>query len=708
MANADSSYFLTDKRTEAATSRAVLSTRFWYQFLVALRPWTEAARPVLFWTLPAALALYAKSVILDAGGGYFLSAVLAGRVDNGQSMLTAWEKFSFYVADLRYGCALIPLALILLSRCLPRRWRFPLCLLVSLVASLAVYAQLRSYQAVGRFVTLQMFSTAFSWGWQEPWANLSYVVSKKLLGALLLVILAGVAAWRPLRKYPLWPVVNKCLDAAGLTWFLVAGLVVSLSWVPAAIPTTSFHRSILFSAVKAYWEDGEVDTREFANLQAPALLERYRELVHAPAPQKDPRYWGKAKGSNILIVVLETTPARYLQIDGPLRDLPNLRQLRERSFVAANHFTTYPSTNRAMFSMLSSWYPSDLMEEDENLHPDLVAPGIMRTLSGLGYNTANFGASRWEGGMDAEMYRSLGVQRLVFPRLQHPAFKHFNENRMIGWEARRVALDEDVLRQLDDDLARQDGSQHPFADVFLPQISHFPLPQLDPALAGQDLAAQEHAILVKEDGWIGQMLQALEQHHQLDNTIIVVTGDHGVRTRGEDASLPSGMIDEYSFHVPMMVYAPQALQHTVTIPWVTSRIDDAPTLLDLLGVDQMRDFEQGTPIWNAQLAQRSTYFFEYSQSGADGYYAGGKFFMWNRLSDSVYESSTLHFGPQNLVLRGSPTYSDVIHSISRMAGLQEVWESRFCSGESVRNHLYDDPNSLPTPVRLQNRTDSLH
>jgi membrane-anchored protein YejM (alkaline phosphatase superfamily) len=313
----------------------------------------------------------------------------------------------------------------------------------------------------------------------------------------------------------------------------------------------------------------------------------------------------------------------------------------------------------------------------------------MRTLSGLGYDTANFGASRWEGGMDTGLYGSLGVQRLVYPRLHHLAFKHSDETRMTGWQARRVALDEDVLQQMVDAITQHDP-QHHFAYNFLPQISHFPLPQIDPTKGDQDITALEHAILVKEDAWIGEILRVLEQH-RLDNTIIVVTGDHGVRTQEEDPSLPGGMIDEYSFRVPMLVYAPQVLTHTVTIPWMTSRIDDSPTMLDLLGIDQNRDFEQGAPMWDAQLASRSLYFFAYSQMGADGYYSDGKYYMWNRLSDSVYESSTLHFNAHNLVPNTSPTYSAVIRSLSRMAGLQRVWETRFCPNQSVRNHLYEDP-----------------
>jgi hypothetical protein len=326
----------------ASTRRARTS---WLQLRLPLRSWLEPAHPVLFWILPAALTLYAKCFVLSKGG-YYLAAVQLGKVRNEQSMLTALDKFSLILPDLWCVCVLIPLGLVLLSRCLSYRWRFWLCLLVSLIASLAMFVQLRSFQAVGRFLTLQVLSTAFSWGWQEPLANLRYVGSMKLLVMLPLALVVGAAAWRPLRslnRHPLRPVVHKCLDAACFTCFLIAGSILALSWVPRALPATSFYsRNVLISAVKGYWEERDVDTRPFAKLQTSALLDQYRAMVHAPMRRKDPQYWGKAQGSNILIFVLETTPARFLDFNGPLTDLPNFRRLRERSFVAENHFTTYP------------------------------------------------------------------------------------------------------------------------------------------------------------------------------------------------------------------------------------------------------------------------------------------------------------------------------------------------------------------------------
>ena len=57
------------------------------------------------------------------------------------------------------------------------------------------------------------------------------------------------------------------------------------------------------------------------------------------------------------------------------------------------------------------------------------------------------------------------------------------------------------------------------------------------------------------------------------------------------------MIDAYSFHVPLLVYAPEALRSTSNIASLTSHIDIQPTVLDLLGLEKGREFEQGSPIW---------------------------------------------------------------------------------------------------------------
>jgi arylsulfatase A-like enzyme len=133
------------------------------------------------------------------------------------------------------------------------------------------------------------------------------------------------------------------------------------------------------------------------------------------------------------------------------------------------------------------------------------------------------------------------------------------------------------------------------------------------------------------------------------------------------------MIDEYSFHVPLLIYAPQALNHPETVPWITSHIDVVPSLLDLLGIERERDSEQGSPIWDSRLQERTTFFFANHFCGADAYYSNGQFFMRSAVSDTVYQNDCLHFDASHAVPPTSPRYAEVTAAIRRMVGLQETW-----------------------------------
>ena len=56
------------------------------------------------------------------------------------------------------------------------------------------------------------------------------------------------------------------------------------------------------------------------------------------------------------------------------------------------------------------------------------------------------------------------------------------------------------------------------------------------------------------------------------------------------------MISENAFHVPLIIYAARALDRTMKISWLASHIGVEPTILDPLGIDNGRQFEQGTDV----------------------------------------------------------------------------------------------------------------
>jgi len=649
---------------------------------------------VLPWIVPALTSIYLKYVLMAGtvsygSGGFSIAAQSLGRKDG----FGFWEKLSFFQMDVIVA-AVIAIVLLILVKFLPPRLRFLFVVALSVGVTVALYAQLRAFRVVGQFLSFQMFWAAVSWGLHEPGAYVSYIGIKGLSTVSALGVCALGGFWWLLKRHAEHAEIVResrrergTATPEGVLAVLFCLLPVFVACCLSRLPSNPYQSSVLWRAMSAYWHEQDVQTADFAGLSDSELLSRYRESTHAPAPQRNPVYWGSARGSKVIFFVIETMPTRFLPSDGEMADLPNLRRLREKSFVGVQHFTTFPRTHEAIFSLLSSWYPSNVTRTFEEEHPNLKVPGMMAALSSRGYHTALYSPMRRWHSLDEEMFQAVGVQQQFYPpdALLPPQSR---QDLRAAWARTRIARDLATLELMKRDLGDCLAQGRNFAAVFLPQISHLPYPELAKGQHEQDIRTQARAILEIEDAWLGELMQLLQQRHQLNDTVIVVTGDHGVRNSEEDPNLTGGMIDEYSFHVPLLIYAPKTLNHSLTIPWITSHIDVMPTVLDLLGIDQGREFEQGSPIWNADLEKRQTYFFANSVFGADGYYSDGRFYMRNLMSDAVYASSNQHFQTKDIVLKNSADYSQVSRALARMTGLQQVAAAHFSQSDGVRSHIF--------------------
>ncbi|HLP42317.1 MAG TPA: sulfatase-like hydrolase/transferase, partial [Fibrobacteria bacterium] len=216
------------------------------------------------------------------------------------------------------------------------------------------------------------------------------------------------------------------------------------------------------------------------------------------------------------------------------------------------------------------------------------------------------------------------------------------------------------------------GAGGPVLAAFLPQVGHGPWE--DVAGAGvTDMLRRGRNVAVLQDRMLGRVLEALRRAGQAERTVVVVTSDHGLRTRAEYPALPGGAADSISFHVPLLVRAPAAAGMAERIPWVTSHIDVAPTLLDLLGVEAGRETEQGLPVWDRRLAGRTTFLLGRHYLGADAYHEDGTYAMWSHLSATGYgPRRSLHFPPAEARPEG-PSRAEAIHArITRMTALQDA------------------------------------
>jgi sulfatase-like protein len=648
--------------------------------------WIRAARYVIAWIVPAFLCVLVKLLTLANGKGFRVVARYLGRVEGlGSTGLSVNERLTFFRGELFWLFFITPLVLLLVLRFLPRALRIAIPAILGVAASLVVFVQARSLEEMGDFVSYPMLRTALIWGIHDPGANKSYLLTREFYLLLLsFVAMAAILIWAARRDGPeqnrnvrrdLWGV-------GALVYFGVVLILTGFAWRPL-IPATPYHENILAKSVAALRAKGSVDTREFEGLTTDELLARYRQLTNAPVPVNDTRYFGSMRGANLIVFVLETEPARYLPDDDALDQFPTLRRLQPNSIVAAQHFTTYPYTNPALFSVFASCYPSDGTHSFGEEHPDTKIPGLAATLAAAGYATSMYLPNPLHGDADSMTFRAFGFSRNVFPddvgiRANWPKGLHPD------WKAERIARDRAVLADAKIDIDRWLSANQTFAIAVAPQIGHLPWPDSEPDDTTTSIDVRGRAVLAVEDAWLGEIVALLNQHHALENTLIVVFGDHGIRTRREDPNFVGGTIDDYSFHVPLRIYAARATASTVLIPWLTSHIDVTPTILDLLGIDRSREFEQGDAIWDPEIAKRTSYFFARQAFGTDGYYSPPRFFMWNQISGTVSVSARPHFEVSDVAPRDSAVQNDVIERVRRMVSFEQVWMQRLSAIKSEK------------------------
>lgn len=98
------------------------------------------------------------------------------------------------------------------------------------------------------------------------------------------------------------------------------------------------------------------------------------------------------------------------------------------------------------------------------------------------------------------------------------------------------------------------------------------------------------------DRQIGDLLRYLVAQEMMDQSLVIITADHGMESRplvrsGHKATL----FHEEFIKIPMIFYSPQV--KAATVANLCSHLDLAPTVLDVLGVESINGF-QGVPVYS--------------------------------------------------------------------------------------------------------------
>lgn len=367
-------------------------------------------------------------------------------------------------------------------------------------------------------------------------------------------------------------------------------------------------------------------------------------LFPSPAKTTEPAEEGMAeKKPNIIWIVMDTVRADHLSCYGYERDTtPRVCELAEEGVLYENAISAGPWTFPAHNSMFTGMYPSKHGAVGEWHWLDDKWTTIAEVLKENGYS--NLGISNNDYFVNGNKNMDQGFDEFINLRIHKGHQLEFLSARLIDKLQKLFRLKTNVLKNasikkamapLRDSGARttnamarqfmekQSDSQNPFLLFINYMEGHGPHgntpegqrfakdgPHADDALLHNKVTKREFKMefigdsvpedLEKQmsilsdlydgdlyylDSRIGKLMDFVREQGVLDDTIVIITADHG-ENFGEHRKIDHLYdIHRPLTHVPLIVRFPEAFSPGERVGRIVETIDIFPTLLDLLSID---------------------------------------------------------------------------------------------------------------------------
>ena len=334
------------------------------------------------------------------------------------------------------------------------------------------------------------------------------------------------------------------------------------------------------------------DFRTFAARGAPAKSSFQSAASEAVRPR------------NAIIVVLESVGTKYLHLYGYGREItPNLTAESRHALVFDNIYAhasfTYASFRPLNFSVYPGlpWHYALISKQAA---PSTLAGKLKERGSRTGYFTSgdlDWGAQRWLLQRRQNFDVLAGSSELGCPVLS-------------SWGTEDRCVVDRLIRWIDEKPGE------PFFAVCWTDQTHDPYP-LSAGLAPLDFPpgqpqppfaedlARYLALVRNVDAQLGRLFAALRERGVADETLVVITGDHGEafadphQQRGHAWS-----VYQEEVHVPLMIWNPRLFPEGRRAGTIGGHVDLNPTLADLLGVDPHPEW-QGHSLFDPERPNRA-------------------------------------------------------------------------------------------------------
>ncbi|MEW5801403.1 MAG: tetratricopeptide repeat protein [bacterium] len=287
---------------------------------------------------------------------------------------------------------------------------------------------------------------------------------------------------------------------------------------------------------------------------------------------------------NVIIVTLDTLRADHLGCYGNTKiKTPYIDSLAKEGVRFSRTYTPVPVTLPSHTSIMTGLYPvyhkvrnNGTFEASEQLET------LAEVLKKKGFHTAAFIGSfvldsRYGLGQGFDYYDDY------LERDSNQSIMVYNE-RPAG----------DVVKSANQWLEKNSGSR-----FFMWLHCFDPHAPYDPPLPFSKIYQKNlyNGEIAYADYALGRLLATLKKKNLLDETLIVITADHGEGLGEHEEKTHAIFIYDATLHVPLIMRYPKAIPAGLTVQNTTSVIDIMPTILDILKVKDKPQCE-GTSLFN--------------------------------------------------------------------------------------------------------------
>lgn len=517
-----------------------------------------------------------------------------------QSM-TAWQDFLRDLVAITYGDILFVAAIwaigYLVVRLIaghPRVSRAFMIALLSLAAFCCLYAVagIVIFWIFGGFLTYPLLTLIGDVRMirSSVGAYLTVrVVASLIVVPLFYVALAHVSArWRPRTLH------RSAVAAAALAWILAGHAVYNAEWL------TRSDRRLAENAhwvlAQSWWRfavaDGGVqigdlvrpeDIVEFEPLEmagpARAIAAVRRGLTGKPVAVTAAR----RRPMNVILVVLESVGTRWTSFGGLYNTTPNLLAESSHALVVDNFYAHVGRSSNSLAAMLLSVYPKLGFRDLTAEYPRLAGTSLAQRFHDSGYRTAFMTPSdvEWAGwdaflegrGFDAiEDYRNLSCSQPIS-----------------SWGVEDRCVVERIMTSIEREPARPffimawtTQTHHPYEPTPNVPVLNF---HREPIDDDYDLGRYLN-VLHETDRHLARLFEFVRRSGLADNTLVVVTGDHGQAFGYPHTSYMQGRtLFEEDVHVPLLIWSPRLYRSGTHASTIGGHVDLAPTIAELAGIE---------------------------------------------------------------------------------------------------------------------------